>query len=400
MMQTIDKNHPSAAWIAHLREKFPCETVVDRVLTRKLQRRSGPPYTAVPLETLVKGVQALLTAELKEPFELANPRWLIGGASKVHMAFELTWNLAGVGRTTRSMVLRMEPAESTAETSRLREFQLIKAFDGVVPTPEMYWVDEEGKYLPYPALICGLVTGVTKPTNIPPDLAAGLGVNYGKTLRPILGAQFVDCLAKIHTRDWRQADLGTMDVPALGTQAVEWQLNWWERIWEEDVNEDVPLMRLTMAWLRKNMPPVDHVSIVHGDYRTGNFLYTEHDNKISAILDWELGHLGDRHEDIAYAALPTFGHFAEDGTTFLVGSFLSEKEYYAAYEKASGMTIIPAVINYYNIMSIYKLVAICLATMYRIATCGKTHQDIMVTWLIGVSYPLLELLRTRMEEVV
>ena len=400
MMQTIDKNHPSAEWIAHIRQKFPCETMVDRMLTRKLQRRSGPPYTAVPLETLVKGVQALLKAELKGPFELANPRWLIGGASKVHMAFELTWNLAGVGRTTRSMVLRMEPAESTAETSRLREFQLIKAFDGVVPTPEVYWVDEEGKYLPYPALICGLVTGVTKPTNMPPDLAAGLGVNYGKTLRPILGAQFVDCMAKIHTLDWRKADLSTLDAPALGKQAVEWQLNWWERVYEEDVHEDIPLMRLTMAWLRANMPVADHISVVHGDYRTGNFLYTEHDNKISAILDWELGHLGDRHEDIAYAALPTFGHFAEDGKTFLIGSFLSEKDYYAAYEKASGMTIIPAVINYYNIMSIYKLVTICLATMYRIATCGKTHQDIMVTWLIGVSYPLLELLRTRMEEVV
>ena len=399
-MHNVDKNHPSAAWINHLRAKFPCETMVDRVLTRKLQRRSGPPYTAVPLETLVQGVQALLKAELKEPFELANPRWLIGGASKVHMAFELTWNLAGAGRTTRSMVLRMEPAESTAETSRLREFQLIKAFDGVVPTPEVYWVDEEGKYLPYPALICGLVTGVTKPTNMPPDLAAGLGVNYGVKLRPILGAQFVNCMAKIHTLDWRKAALSTLDAPALGKQAVEWQLNWWERVYEEDVHEDIPLMRLTMAWLRANMPVADHISVVHGDYRTGNFLYTEHDNKISAILDWELGHLGDRHEDIAYAALPTFGHFAEDGKTFLIGSFLSEKDYYAAYEKASGMTIIPAVINYYNIMSIYKLVAICLATMYRIATCGKTHQDIMVCWLIGVSYPLLELLRTRMEEVV
>ena len=234
---------------------------------------------------------------------------------------------------------------------------------------------------------------------MPPDLAAGLGVNYGKTLRPILGKQFVDCMAKIHTLDISKVNLSTMDIPTLGTQAVEWQLNWWERIWEEDVHEDVPLMRLTMAWLREHMPPVDHVSVVHGDYRTGNFLYTEHDNQISAILDWELGHLGDRHEDIAYAALPPFGHFAEDGKTFLIGSFLDQADYYAQYEKASGLPIIPEAITYYNIFSIYKLVAICLATMYRIAACGKTHQDIMVNWLIGVSYPLLELLRTRMEEV-
>lgn len=399
-IQAIDKNHPSAAWISHLRQKFPCETTVDRVLTRKLQRRAGPPYKQMPLETLVAGVHALLTAELGAPFEIDNPRWLIGGASKIHMAFELTWELLGVGKTTRSMVLRMEPAESTAETSRLREFQIIKAFEGIVPTPDVYWVDDEGKYFPYPALICGFIQGVTKPTDLPPDLSAGLGTNFGPVLRPILGAQFIDCLAKIHTRDWRQADLSTLDVPALGTQAVEWQLNWWERIWEEDANEDIPLMRLTMAWLREHMPPVDHISIVHGDYRTGNFLYTEHDNQISAILDWELGHLGDRHEDIAYAALPPFGHFAADGKTFLIGGFMSKSEYYAAYEKASGLPVIPAVIDYYEIFSLYKLVAITLATMHRIAVCGKTHQDIMVAWLIGVSYPLLDLLRTRMDELL
>ena len=400
-MHKIDKNHPSAAWIAELRRNFPCEATVDRVLTRKLQCRSGPPFNQVPLDTLVAGVKRLLEAELKEPFELRNPRWLIGGASKVHVAFELTWNQAGVGRTTKSMVLRMEPAESTAETSRLREFQMIRAFDGVVPVPDVYWVDDDGKYLPYPALICGFSQGVTKPTDLPPNLSAGLSVNYGQALRPILGKQFVECMAKMHIHDLRQSDLSTLDFPRAGTtQAVEWQLNWWERIWEEDVNEDVPLMRLTMAWLRRNMPVVDRVSFVHGDYRTGNFLYTEHDNKITAILDWELGHLGDRHEDIAYAALPPFGHFAEDGKTFLIGSFLSQQDYYAMYEKASGLPIIPEVINYYNIFSIYKLVAICLATMYRISACGKTHQDIMVNWLIGVSYPLLELLRTRMEETL
>jgi aminoglycoside phosphotransferase (APT) family kinase protein len=399
-MKTIDKNHPTAEWIAELQRRFPCEPTVDRVLVRKLQRRAGPPYKQMSLETLVEGVRQLLDAELKEPFELANPRWLTGGASKIHMAFELTWSLAGVGRTTRSMVLRMEPAESTAEASRLREFQIIKAFDGLVPVPEVYWVDEDGKYFPYPAIVCGFITGVTKPTDLPPDLSAGLGPFFPPTLRPILGAQFVDCLAKIHSRDWRTADLSTMAAPALGTQAVEWQLNWWERIWEEDAHEDIPLMRLAMAWLREHMPTTDHISILHGDYRTGNFLYTEHDNRISAILDWELGHLGDRHEDLAYATMPLFGTHLDDGKTFLVGGFMPAQEFYAAYEKASGLSVDLEAINYYTILNSYKLVAITLATMYRIAACGKTHHDVLMTWMLGVSYQLVEFLRVKMEEVL
>ncbi|MCK9285386.1 MAG: phosphotransferase family protein [Rhodocyclaceae bacterium] len=400
LMHTLDKNRPTAEWIAQLRQKFPCETTVDRVLTRKLERRAGPPYRQMPLETLIKGVHDLLAAELKEPFELANPRWLVGGASKIHMAFELTWNLAGVGRTTRSMVLRMEPAESTAETSRLREFQIIKAFEGVVPVPDAYWVDDEGKYFPYPALICGFINGVTKPTDLPPDLSSGFGTNFGPVLRPIIGAQFVDCLAKIHTLDWRRADLSTLDAPALGTQAAEWQLNWWERVYAEDMNEDIPLMRLTMAWLRENIPSADHISVIHSDYRAGNFLYTEHDNRISAILDWELGHLGDRHEDLAYTAMPLFGHHIDDGKTFLVGGLMPEDEFFASYEKLSGLSVDRPRIDYYYIMGLYKLVTIALATMRRIASCGKTHHDILMTWLTGVSYPMLELLRVRMEEVI
>lgn len=49
---------------------------------------------------------------------------------------------------------------------------------------------------------------------------------------------------------------------------------------------------------------------------------------------------------------------------------------------------------------ILKMVVIALATMYRIAHCGKTHHDILTTWLIGVSYPMLELLRKNLEEVL
>lgn len=397
MSTVIDKNQPSPEWIAALQHKFPCEPSVDRVLTRKLQRRAGPPYTQMTLETLVQGVRRLLAAEIHGPFEIAHPRWLMGGASKIHMAFELTWDQTGTGRTTKKLVLRMEPAESTAEASRLREFQIIRAFEGIVPVPDVYWVDEEGKYFPYPAIICGFVQGVTKPTNMQHDLSAGLGTNFGAALRPVLGPQFVECLAKIHRHDWRQAGLTTMDVPAPGTQAVEWQLNWWERIWEEDAHEDVPLMHVAISWLRQNIPAVDHLSVVHGDYRTGNFLYTEDDNRISAILDWELWHLGDRHEDIAYATMPIFGHYIDNGATFLAGGFMPVAEFHAAYEKASGLKIIPELLTYYTVFSLYKLVAITLATMYRIAACRKTHHDILMTWLLGISYQLLELLRVELD---
>ena len=124
-MTRIDKNHPTQEWITKLRKRYPCEAEIDRVLTRKMQRRAGPQYSPVSLETLVKGTETLIRSEIKDSFEIADAKWLSGGASKLQMSFTLKWNQPGVGRTTTPMVLRMEPSESIVETSRLREFQVI-----------------------------------------------------------------------------------------------------------------------------------------------------------------------------------------------------------------------------------------------------------------------------------
>lgn len=128
-----NKDRPSPEWIAALRKRFRIEAPVDALLTRKLERRAGPPYTPVSLSQLSSGLDSLLRKELGSGFELGETRWLSGGASKLQMAFTLDWDRPGIGREKTPMVLRMEPAESIVETSRLREFQLIKAMEGVVP---------------------------------------------------------------------------------------------------------------------------------------------------------------------------------------------------------------------------------------------------------------------------
>jgi aminoglycoside phosphotransferase (APT) family kinase protein len=372
---------------------------LDRVLTRKLQRRSGPPYLPLSLETLVNATQTLIDSELKGSFELTEARWLSGGASKLQMAFNLNWDQPGVGRTSTPMVLRMEPPESITETSRLREFQVIKAMAGRIPVPSTYWVDRDGKYLPYPAIIYGFAAGVTKPT-ASASAVSGVGTKIPRALRSSLGPQYVEHLALIHTFDWRNADLSSFDKPATGTQAVEWQLNRWERVWEEDANEDVPLMRLAMSWLRGNKPAVEHVSLIHGDYRVGNFLFTEEDNVITAWLDWELSYLGDRHEDLAWTTKDIFGHVDDDGKSFLVGGLMPKRDFFSAYERASGLSINFETLKYYDILSSYKSIVITLATGYRASRNGKTHQDVLVAWLAGISYLLLDQLRTQLEQVL
>ncbi|RUT76907.1 phosphotransferase family protein [Marinobacter sp. NP-6] len=398
-MLSVNKNKPTSAWIDYLVQQFPCEQEVNRILTRKLNHRAGPGYVPVTLEQLAEGTAKLISGNGYSDFVISDARWLSGGASKLQMSFNLTWNTPDEGRTTTQMVLRMEPPESISESSRLREFQVIKAISNIVPVPQAYWVDPDGEFLPYPSIVYGFAEGATKPKESP-SAVSGVGTFFPPHLRRPLAGQFVKHLAKIHTFDWADADLGAFDRPKLGTQAVEWELNHWERVWEEDSNEDVPLMRLTMVWLRNNIPPVDHISLVHGDYRTGNFLFTEHDARISAWLDWEMAFLGDRHADLAWATNPLLGNLAEDGKTFLAGGLISRDEFFAAYEEASGLPVIPEAVKFYDILGTYKIIVICLATGVRIASNGKTHQDVVVGWVVGIAYSLLENLRVRLDEVL
>jgi aminoglycoside phosphotransferase (APT) family kinase protein len=398
-MFAIDKNNPSPDWIRSLRTRFRCEAEIDRVLTRKLRRRSGPAYKPVSLEAMCASLRSLLDSELKNPFEIRDPRWLSGGASKLQVAFTLDWHDPAAGRTSTPMVIRMEPAESIVETSRLREFQIIKAVQGVLPVPKAYWIDAEGVHFPYPAIVYGFAEGVAKPSGSLSNVS-GLGTNFGSELREAIAPQFVEHLARLHTWDWRQADLSSLDKPAAGTtQALEWHLNWWGRVWEEDCNRDIPLMRLAAGWLRENMPAARKISLIHSDYRAGNFLFTEHDRRITAWLDWELGHLGDYHEDVAYTTMPFVSHTSEDGSTLLASGMMPAAQLYEAYERASGLVLNMKTIEYYQIFHAYRSALIVVACGYRPTRNGKTHQDLLLNWIMGMGYPAMGILRDQLDKV-
>jgi len=394
---------PTEAFIETVRRRYPVETEVDRVLSRKMRLRKGPGYEGVSLERIAEGIHSLITTEIGGDFTLSKVRWLTGGASKIQVAFELDWKgRDGTTRQKTAMVLRMEPPESVVETSRVREFEVIQAVEALVPVPPCFWVDAEGTHLPFPALIYGFVDGVTRPTNLPSTQVTGIGLNYGPELRPILATQFLEQIGRVHREGALLA--GTLPhfdkaVPGSNLATVH-QVNWWRRVWEEDRREDEPLMEFAYQWLVANAPILDHVSLVHGDCRNGNFLFDENTRKITAWLDWELSFLGDRHQDLAWSMQSAFSHMSEDGRESLLAGFLPEAAYLERYEELSGLTVDRRRLLYFRVLAAYMSVAICAGTGYRVARGGKTHQDIVVSWLAMVSYPLLEQMRAILEEAV
>lgn len=93
-----------------------------------------------------------------------------------------------------------------------------------------------------------------------------------------------------------------------------------------------PTFRLGIRWLRRRRPTTAARSaVVHGDFRLGNFLANT--QGISAVLDWELVHLGDPMEDLAWLCLRTWRFGADD---LEVGGFGTKADLRAAYESAGG----------------------------------------------------------------
>ncbi len=356
-------------------------------------QRAGAGYVTQSLESLVSGSAALIRAHIGDDFAIRDARWLTGGASKLQMAFTLEWTPAGESRQHSAMVLRMQPAESLVESSRRREFEVLGAMQDVVPVPPVYWVDADGSHLPHPAIIYGFVTGVTKPRDATSQ-ATGMGTRLAPHWRDSLGPQFVSAIARAHRAPLVSTKMPSFDIPAAGTASITLALNHWERVWEEDVDEDIPLMRLACAWLRANMPHCARPTLLHGDYRMGNFLFTEHDARITAILDWEMARIGDHHFDIAWAVNPAYGIHAEDGKTLLVGGLIPEREFLARYEAESGFAIDARTLHYYKVYCGWLQGVIALGTAWRIARNGKTHQDVLMAWILGIGPKLMAELRS------
>ena len=187
------RQNPDAAFIAELRTRFRVEPEIDRVLTRKMAQRGGAPYRPVTLDELAEALNHFLAGRLDQPFEVRDLRWMTGGSSKLQVFFALDWRgLDGTAAPhSTPMVLRMSPAESIVETSRRREFEVIRALSGLIPVPQVFWEDEDAEVFPYPAMISQLVPGVAKPSTDTSGQVTGLGINYGTQLRPAVTQQFM-----------------------------------------------------------------------------------------------------------------------------------------------------------------------------------------------------------------
>jgi aminoglycoside phosphotransferase (APT) family kinase protein len=91
-----------------------------------------------------------------------------------------------------------------------------------------------------------------------------------------------------------------------------------------------------LRWLREHRPDAadERLTLVHGDYRLGNVIVTP--NGLAAVLDWEIAHLGDPAEDLAWITLPPwrFGRIRQP-----VAGLGTREQLFEAYEAATGWRV-------------------------------------------------------------
>ncbi|MES2897581.1 MAG: phosphotransferase family protein [Pseudomonadota bacterium] len=288
-----------------------------------------------------------------------------GGASRETYRFRLSWR-DGEGRALeRKLILRRDPPASLIDTERRIEFEAYRAFFGsVVPVPEMLWLEEADAALDHPFFIAEEIAGF--------QASPGLlwAEPYVANLDALAQRKWT-ILGEIAKADPADVGLDQVMEPVAPDACWNRELSYWEGVLDEDEAEPLPIIRAAIRWLRANPPPPPRkVGVVHGDYRTGNFLYDEQ-GVIHGVLDWEMAHLGDPLEDLGWSLNPVWS-FGRG----LAGGLVPREKAIAIWEAASGMAADPAALHWWELFNCVKGQAIWVSSA-RAWIDGGNREPIM-----------------------
>ncbi|MGO9876787.1 MAG: phosphotransferase family protein [Acidimicrobiia bacterium] len=154
---------------------------------------------------------------------------------------------------------------------------------------------------------------------------------------------FIMKLAALHRLDPVNLDLPAFPPPTTVPDAVRHELDELDQVLIRRGGNPDPALAFTLDWLRRNIPVYQEpVVLVQGDTGPGNFMYDA--GRVVAIVDWELAHLGDPMDDVAWLSLRATQEPFPDFPARL-----------REYEEWSGHKIDDSRVRYYQVMAEAKL---------------------------------------------
>lgn len=266
-----------------------------------------------------------------------------------------------VTRDVDRFVLRKKPHGDLLPSAHAidREFDVLTALYGTeVPVPRPLHYCGETAIIGQPFYLMEYVDGRVFGS----ARLNGASVDQRTTLYLEMAAT----LGKIHRFPWEQSKLRQL---ARDGTYLQRQLTRWEAQYRNSQTEVVPEIDELIAWLTSFMPPPIANTLVHGDYRAGNLVFSEHG--VQAVLDWELVAIGDPRSDLAYSCLAwrlpyeplTLGEPRVDGAP-------SEEEYVEYYCRHAGHSIDAHELRYFLVFAMFRSACIN-AGVYKRALAGN-----------------------------
>jgi aminoglycoside phosphotransferase (APT) family kinase protein len=188
----------------------------------------------------------------------------------------------------------------------------------------------------------------------------------GESARRRLGLDLVDTLVEIHAADVSRPELAAFARPG---SYLERQVRRFTQLWQINKTRELPDADAVGAWLAAHIPEPANPTVVHGDYRLGNMMVAPDDpTRIVAVLDWEMGAIGDPRADVGYL-LATYnepgGEPSPLGTSPVTASpgFPSKQKLVERYVKRSGRDVEP--LAWFEALALWKAAVFCEAIYGR-----------------------------------
>ena len=268
------------------------------------------------------------------------------------------------------MILRRTQESSLIETSQSTEYLAYSAYqDTSVPVPLMIDINEDQEILGAPFMLMQQLDGVA---------ASPFTPNVYSPHEQKLGEQFWSILGEIAKKDIADDFINQFD----NTEANPcWkkELDKWVGVIREDSISVEPILEAGIRKLYGNAPKESKKkSLVHGDYRNGNFLFLE--DRITGILDWEMAHIGEPLEDLAWALSPIWSWQDKEKPAYLI----ARQEALSIWEKASGLVIDENDLKWWELFACVKGMAIWISAGNEFKT-GKNIDPINLfsPWIPG-----------------
>ncbi|HEY1318094.1 MAG TPA: phosphotransferase family protein [Gaiella sp.] len=267
-----------------------------------------------------------------------------------------------VERGDERFVLRRPPRPplppSAHDMVREARLQLALAPHGI-RLPPICAVCEDEAVLGVPFYVMRFLDGHVVTTALPPGLEE-------PAARRRLGEELVDALVEIHAADVRDPGLAAF---ARSGSYLERQVRRFAQLWEVNATRDLPTVASVGHRLAETLPAPLPETVVHGDYRLGNLMVArDRPDRVIAVLDWEMGAIGDPRADLGYL----LATYAEPGgepsplgvspVTALEG-FPTKPELIARYSARSGREVGP--LGWFEALALWKAAVFCEAIYGR-----------------------------------